>query len=267
MAVVDFVQHHERQNLAYARDGTQAGEGVGIVWLGTLDAGQLQGGQPLIVVGEQGQVDLDVLLRRRIGKALGHAAAVGLVGDVLADRGQVVLAVGLLPLGQEVGPLAHQGDAAPQQVTGRPHVGGLDRGLGRHAAAQQRGNLVGIALVVFGLAPVKGLHIERMARDEGNPLLGAEVGQPVPGEETFERDNEALTIGCNGLEERFRGGFHGAVPQDVPVMVHETDVHGAGLQVDTAVKLVLVLGGEAPEVSSSFMSERLSQRPHTTVVC
>jgi hypothetical protein len=40
-----------------------------------------------------------------------------------------------------------------------------------------------------------------------------------------------------------------AVPQEVPLLVHETDIHAPGMQVDAAVKWVL-LGVEAHEVSS-----------------
>jgi hypothetical protein len=41
---------------------------------------------------------------------------------------------------------------------------------------------VGTDLVVFGLAAMDRHHVERMAQDKGNALLGAEVGEPIPGE-------------------------------------------------------------------------------------
>ena len=138
----------------------------------------------------------------------------------------------------------------PEQVTGRPHLGGIDVGLREHAAAQQHGNLLGIDLVVFGLAAVDGFHIEGMAEDKGNAFLGTEVGEPVPGEDTFDGDDQIVPIGRNGLEKRFWAGFHVPVQQDLAVLVQDTDVHGAGMQVDAAVKLVL-FGVESHEVSSS----------------
>ena len=95
-----------------------------------------------------------------------------------------------------------------------------------------------IDLVVFGLAPVNGFHVERMTQDEGDAFSSAEVGQPVPGEETFDGDDQILTIGRHGLEERFRGGFHVAVQQDLAILVQDTDVHAPGMQVDPAVKWV-----------------------------
>jgi hypothetical protein len=42
----------------------------------------------------------------------------------------------------------------------------------------------------------------------------------------------------------------GAVEQDLPVLAHDAEGHGAGMQIDTAVQWVL-LGVASPEVSSS----------------
>jgi hypothetical protein len=74
-------------------------------------------------LGNQPQVDLEALVHRGIGQALGHALAVGFGGDVLAELGQVILAVGLLDMGEELRPLAPQVDAAPQEIAGRPQLG------------------------------------------------------------------------------------------------------------------------------------------------
>jgi hypothetical protein len=110
-----------------------------------------------------------------------------------------------------------------------------------------------------------GLHGEGVTQDKGNTLCSTHIGQPVPGEETLNRDNEALTRGRNGLEERFRRGLHIAVQQNFPLLTQEADVHGAGMQVDPAIHWVWV-GVEAPKVSSSLVSG-FSQRQHTTGVC
>jgi hypothetical protein len=40
------------------------------------------------------------------------------------------------------------------------------------------------------------------------------------------------------------------VEKDLPILAQDTDVHGAGMEVDTTIKLVL-LGVESHEVSSS----------------
>jgi hypothetical protein len=59
---------------------------------------------------------------------------------------------------------------------------------------------------------------------------------------------------------------HVAVQQDIPLLVHDTDIQAAGRQVDTAVTWVL-RGIESPEVSSSCVREHFSQRQQTTGVC
>ena len=112
------------------------------------------------------------------------------VGELLADLGQVILAVGILDMGQQLRPFAHQMHPAPEQVAGGAHLGGIDIGLWEHAAAQQHGNFLGVDLVVFGLAAMDRFHVERVAQDEGNTFLGAEVGEPVPGEDAFDADDE-----------------------------------------------------------------------------
>jgi hypothetical protein len=55
------------------------------------------------------------------------------------------------------------------------------------------------------------LHIEGMAQDEGNPLLGTEIGEPIPDEHAFDGDDDILPVGFNGLEEGLRGCLQVAV--------------------------------------------------------
>ena len=144
--------------------------------------------------------------------------------------------------------------------------GGIDVGLREHAAAEQDGDLVGVDLVVFGLAAVDGLHVEGVAQDEGDAFLGAEVGEPVPGEHALDGDDESVAIGRNGLEKRSPGWLAccGAAGSRRPGSRMQT-IHGPGVQVDAAVELVL-LGVESPEVSSSACV-LFSQHQHTTAVC
>jgi len=49
---------------------------------------------------------------------------------------------------------------------------------------------VRIDLVVFGLAAVNGPHVERMPEHEVDPLVGAQIGQPVPGEHALNADHQ-----------------------------------------------------------------------------
>jgi hypothetical protein len=59
-----------------------------------------------------------------------------------------------------------------------------------------------------------------------------------------------FTIGGHGLEQRLRASGQMAMPHEVTILVQEANVHAPGVHVDATIKLVL-LGGEAPEVSSS----------------
>ena len=72
----------------------------------------------------------------------------------------------------------------------------------------------------------------------------------VPGEETFDADHQVLAVGCKRLEKRFRPCFHVPVAQDLSLLVQDAEIHGAGVQVDTTIKLVR-LRVESPEVASS----------------
>src|SRR5262245_64829574 len=105
--------------------------------------------------------------------------------------------------------------------------------------------LLRIDLVVFGLAAMAGLHRESMTSDAGNACVSPQVGEPIPGEEAFNRHDQPLTRGGNGLEERFRSGLPSAVQHDLTIVTQDADVHGAGLQVEATVKWVL-RGVEAP---------------------
>jgi hypothetical protein len=78
---------------------------------------------------------------------------------------------------------------------------------------------LGVDLVVFGLAPMNGFHVQGMTQDEGNPLLGAQVGEPVPGEDTFDADHEIRSIGRNRLEKRLGCCPHIPVEHDLSILV------------------------------------------------
>jgi hypothetical protein len=147
----------------------------------------------------------------RIVKALGHPVAVGFVGTLLADLGQVIRAIGMLHMGQEFRAFVHQVGTAPEQVAGCPPVGRIDTGMGKPAPAPQRRNLLRIDLVMLGLAPVDGVHQEGVSEDKGDALFGTQVGEPITGEDAFNGNHQSIPIGGNGLEERFGSGFHIAV--------------------------------------------------------
>jgi hypothetical protein len=226
---MDFIEPHEAEDWANAGHRWQERQGSSVMVLSGLDTGAFQVGEQRVVVGDEGQVDFAGLLPRWVGNALSDAVSVRLVRDVLAALGQVVWASGMLHMGQQFSALAPQVGAATSEVAGRAHRGGIDLGLGEHAATPQRRNLVGIDRVMFGLAAVNGVHLEGMPQDEGKTLVRTAISQPVPGEQTFDGHHEAVTIGRHGLQKGCGGGLHIPVDEDLSLPVQDAEVHGAGL--------------------------------------
>ena len=91
-----------------------------------------------------------------------------------------------------------------------------------------------------------------MSKDKRQAFARAEVGQPVPGEETFDTDDHVLAVGGDGLEKWFWPGGHIAVHENLAIPVQDAEGHRASVQVDATIKLVL-LGVKSPEVSSSSL--------------
>src|SRR6266581_2813018 len=144
----------------------------------------------------------------------------------------------------------------PQEVAGGPHGGGIHVGLREHAAAAQHRHLLGVDGVVFGLAAVDGFHREGVAQDKRNAFPCAEVGKPVPGADTGDAHDQMLAVGRNSLEKRVWSGWHIPVDKHLSLLVQDAEGHGASMQIDAAVKLVL-FRVESHEVSSSLLSDSL----------
>jgi hypothetical protein len=62
--VMDFVEQHEAEDCSNTGHRLQQVERMSIVWLGGVEDVELQSAEEHIVLGDQGQVDLDVLLDR-----------------------------------------------------------------------------------------------------------------------------------------------------------------------------------------------------------
>src|SRR5262249_14699910 len=97
-----------------------------------------------------------------------------------------------------------------------------------------------------------GFHIKRIPEDKRNAFTGAGGGQPIPGEETFDVDDEIGPVRHDGFEKRLGASWHVLVQQNLAILVQDVEVHSAGMQIDAAVKLML-LGVESHEVSSSSL--------------
>ena len=155
--VLDLIENDQGQDLADVRDGLQAGEALGIVPLGRAGNIEFHLAQQFVVVVDEGNVHFNRLTHTRIGEVLFHALPIALVRQLPAELGEVLLAVGVLNMGQEFGPLAHQVTATAEQITGGAHCWGIDIGHRHHAPAQEHGDLVGVNLIVLGFAPMNRL--------------------------------------------------------------------------------------------------------------
>jgi hypothetical protein len=153
--------------------------------------------EEFIVVINEGHSQLNGFAHAGLRKVLFDAFPIGCVGQLLANLGEVVLTVGVLDMGQEFRPLAHQMTTAAEQIASRPHRGRVNVGHGKHPAAQPHGDLVGVNLVVLGLAATNRLQRERVAQDEGHARAGTEISEPIPAEDTLHRDDHIVAVRGN----------------------------------------------------------------------
>jgi hypothetical protein len=89
-------------------------EGLHIVLLGRFDDVSLQVAEERVVAADQREVYCHPLLDCRIGKPRSDDVTVRLVSNILPKLGQIVLAVSLLDVGQQLRPFAHERHATPQ---------------------------------------------------------------------------------------------------------------------------------------------------------
>ena len=99
----------------------------------------------------------------------------------------------------------------------------------------------GVDLVGLGLAAVDGLHVQGVSQDEGDVVLLAEVGEPVPGEHALAGDGETVAAGSDGAEEGVGSGGDGLAEGDGAGGIEDAQGDGPGVEIDTAVEPVLLV--------------------------
>jgi hypothetical protein len=246
------IQEDQSQDCAKPGARWPPGQRRGMVWRCRVDEGALQVVEDLVGVAHEPAVYLTTLVHGRLGTPRRDASPVRLISQLRAKLGPMVLAGGLLKRRAHRGPLARERQAAPEAITGGPPRGGIAVGRREQAATPQHGALLGVDRVVFGLAAVERLHLQRVPEDTGQLCLGAAVGEPGPGQETCDRADPILPIGGHGLEPRLRTGLQVAMPPDRAVLAKDTHVQAARRQIKAAIRFVR-RGVESPEVSSSSL--------------
>jgi len=154
VALMHCVEHHEAEDVPNPGDGLEQREGMSLVGLGGVQDGELQVLEPCIVLGDERQSDCEGFLPRRRMQALGPPVAGGCGGDVRADLGPVVLAMGIVHVRAKRSALAPQRRTTPHEVTGGAHLSRIDVCLWQPTPAQPSGHLVGIDRVVCGFPAV-----------------------------------------------------------------------------------------------------------------
>ncbi len=109
----------------------------------------------------------------------------------------------------------------------------------KHAAPKQSRDFMGINPIILSLAAMNGFHIEGMAQDKRDVLLGTQIGDPVPGEHAFGSNDDVFPERLYGVEKDFQVGSYVSVQHDLSRGIQDAQIHFLGMQVDSTVKIVL----------------------------
>jgi len=157
--VVDFVEDDKGEDLTDAMDGLEEIKGMRIVMPGRLQYMEFEALEECVIVIDEFQVCHDTHADVGIGELLSNPGAVTLIGDLLAEWWEIILAVGVLDVGQEISASTHEVIAPAQEVSSGSHPGWVDIGLGYQASLKECCDLTGIYPVVFGLPTMYGFHV------------------------------------------------------------------------------------------------------------
>src|SRR5262249_22550536 len=141
-----------------------------------------------------------------VGDVGGEGGALGLVLYVAGGRRPVGLAAGGVGVAKQPGARAPPAPTGAAEVAPGPPRPWGSVGEREVAAAQEAGDGLGVVAVALGLGAMHGFHGPGVAEHEGDVLLAAGVGQPLPAVHARAADDQALAEGLDGFEEGRRGG-------------------------------------------------------------
>jgi hypothetical protein len=259
--VVNLVEQGQREDLSNAWNGAQEEELPVVVLTDLMDQVELHVPDDLVVAVEQSDVRGNGHLDDIVVEVLDDGTSVlGLIGPLVQGR-QVVLGVGVLDVGQQLAALPGEEQASTQEVSGGPHLSGVDIGVGEIAAPQQGRDLVRVEPIILGLAAVDRFHVESMAEDKGDALFTAEVGDPIPAEQALDGDRQVLSVGSEGLQQLLSITGQFPVDEDCALLVQDAEIETAGVEVDTTVMNML----SGVESHRGLLSWSSSQQPTAVV--
>jgi hypothetical protein len=86
---------------------------------------------------------------------------------------------------------------------------------------------------------MNGFHVKSMTENEVDALPRTEVGEPIPGEDTLDRDGEAVSERSDGFQKNIRIRDKVSMKKDLSFLVEYARVHISCMKVDAAVVLVV----------------------------
>src|SRR5262245_49458008 len=84
-----------------------------------------------------------------------------------------------------------------------------------------------------------GLHGQGVPQDEGDVLVLAQVGQPVPGEHALTADDQSVAEGADSIEEGVGPCGQIAGEDGLALVIEHVEEHAPGMQIDAGVESVL----------------------------
>lgn len=76
---------------------------------------------------------------------------------------------------------------------------------------------------------MNGSHVQRVAEEELDALILAQVGQPVPGKHALDPDNQVVAKVPDRLQEIMRLGSHIPMQPLVSVTIKNAQIHSLGV--------------------------------------
>ena len=98
---------------------------------------------------------------------------------------------------------------------------------------------LGVDFIIFTFTSVDSPHVRGMTEDKGNIFLFAEISQPVLGEHALCTDDHVFPVWFYSPEKGFGICPNIPVQNSFSLPVKDAQVHFIGVQVDSAVKIVL----------------------------
>ena len=179
-------------------NGSKQMEGIGIVLTRVSKDVAFEIPDRAIEVIDEFEIGRDTHANIGIFELFGDTLAMNFIGDLLAELGEVVLAVGVLDVAKEIGAFSHQVGTPAHEIPGGAHGSGIDVGLRDHACAKESADFLRIDSVVLGFTSMDGFHVEGVAEDEGDVFAIAEISEPVPGEHALDGYDDTVTEWTDG---------------------------------------------------------------------